>query len=376
MKKDNEISKNQKYLLITVIFAVLVLITVFTIECLSKDKKSSNELKTDYKNNLVKYDDVISRLDDSEESNIIVHCDCSEVTDYSDYYKARCEQYAINKSDAAKVVKKLASTSNAEELPTSTACAEYEFIFNDKNKEEIISGWTGENNMSILSSYDDHGYAFNFNENIIVFFDNIIANMNGNLHVIDEPFEITEKKPVLYLYPKKDKTKVTVSFAKPEKLTTTYPKFKDKWVVTANKNGDLTDANGNYYYALYWEEKQNKKVDFKTGYYVTKDDAISFLEDKLKYIGLNDKERNEFIMYWLPILEKNKKSVVHFELTEERQKYNEIKIEPKPDSLLRISMHVKKVDKKPKNLEKQQLSNFKRKGFVAVEWGGVIHKSK
>ena len=186
----------------------------------------------------------------------------------------------------------------------------------------------------------------------------------------------TVKKPILYIYPKKNKTKVTVSFENPNLLTTTYPKYNKKWVVTANKNGDLTDKNGNYYYGLYWEEERNLNIDFSQGYYVTKENAISFLEDKLKYIGFNDKERNEFIIYWLPVLEKNKKSIVHFELTEERNEYNKINISPKPDSMLRVSMHVKKVDSEPHNLERQHMKHFNRKGFTVVEWGGVIHDEK
>ena len=75
-------------------------------------------------------------------------------------------------------------------------------------------------------------------------------------------------------------------------------------------------------------------------------------------------------MYWLPILEKNKKSLVYFELTEEKQKYNELKIEPKPDSLLRLTIHIKKVYRK-KDIKEQYLPTFNRKGFIAVEWGGV-----
>ena len=186
-------------------------------------------------------------------------------------------------------------------------------------------------------------------------------------------YDVTEKKPVLYLYPKKDNTKITVTFKHPEKLKTTYPKYKDKWVVTANKNGTLTDKKGNTYYALFWEEKGNSDIDFSKGYYVTKDDALTFLEDKLKYIGLTDRERDEFIMYWLPVLEANGKSIVYFEQTKEREDYNKIYIEPKPDSMLRLAIHIKKVDKKPKNLEKQRLDHFNRRGFAAVEWGGIIH---
>ena len=51
-------------------------------------------------------------------------------------------------------------------------------------------------------------------------------------------------------------------------------------------------------------------------------------------------------MYWLPILEQNQKSLVYFETTESLQKENELIISPKPDSLLRIRMHVKKVNHK------------------------------
>lgn len=178
-------------------------------------------------------------------------------------------------------------------------------------------------------------------------------------------------KPVLYLYPE-EKTEVTINFEKEDNLTTTYPKFKDEWNVTAYPNGDLYDKDGKYYYGLYWEEDSNHKVDFKEGFYVSKDNAIKFLEEKLSIIGLNEKERNEFIMYWLPILEKNEHNLVYFELTEERNTFNKIEISPKPDSLLRMAIHVKKVNGK-QNIKEQKLEKFERNGFVAVEWGGILY---
>ena len=179
-------------------------------------------------------------------------------------------------------------------------------------------------------------------------------------------------KPVLYLYPEKE-TKVTVTFDNESNLTTTYPKYESSWVVTAKPNGDLYDVNNKYYYALYWEEKANHEVSFDEGFYVTKDNAINFLEEKLSYIGLNDKERNEFIMYWLPILENNEKNLIYFELTDERDKYSKINISPKPDSMLRIAMHVKKVNNKV-NIKEQKLTKFNRTGFAVVEWGGVNYE--
>ena len=176
-------------------------------------------------------------------------------------------------------------------------------------------------------------------------------------------------KPVLYLYPEED-TNVKVSFEKPELLTTTYPKYNNGWNVFVDKSGNINDGKNNYY-ALYWEEQPTKKESFNEGFYVEKDNAIEFLEEKLSIIGLNDRERNEFIMYWLPILEKNKKSLVYFELTDEKQKANELIIEPKPDSLLRLTMHVKKVNRKIE-IKEQKLNTFERIGFTAVEWGGIV----
>ena len=180
-----------------------------------------------------------------------------------------------------------------------------------------------------------------------------------------------KRKPVLYLYPETE-TNVEVKFSKPELLTTTYPKYVDSWNVKVLPSGDMYDQNGKYYYALYWEEIITNKYNFNEGFYVEKDNAIEFLEEKLSILGLNDKERNEFIMYWLPILEQNQKSLVYFETTESLQKENELIINPKPDSLLRIRMHVKKVNHKTE-IKEQELSHFERKGFAAVEWGGIIY---
>jgi len=176
-------------------------------------------------------------------------------------------------------------------------------------------------------------------------------------------------KPILYLYPTEE-TNVNVSFSNPAQLTTTYPKYYGGWSVKALPNGNIYDLSGQEYYALYWEEQSSYKPDQSTAFYVTSDNAIEFLEEKLEYIDLNDHERNEFIMYWLPILESNKQSVVRFAFTEELQTDNELRISPAPDSLLRVRIFVEKVEENP-NLPEPTLQHFERKGFAAIEWGGT-----
>ena len=129
---------------------------------------------------------------------------------------------------------------------------------------------------------------------------------------------------------------------------------------------------GRNLYCLYWEGNQKQEYEFKDGFVVAGKDSAKFLEEKLSIIGLNAKERNEFIMYWLPIIESNEHNLIYFELTEELQKQNELIITPQPDTLIRIRMHVMKVDKNTK-IKEQYLSTQDRIGFTAIEWGGVIY---
>lgn len=259
------------------------------------------------------------------------------------------------------------------------------YITDDKEYNEKILEWKKEYYYhSMLSGYWDEyvteeetkpaGYYFIFeydkndDSGVEIYFNQETKEI--------KKYELEEiggyAKPVLYLYPE-EKTEVTINFEKEDNLTTTYPKFNSEWNVTAYPNGDLYDKDGKYYYGLYWEEDSNHTVNFTEGFYVSKDNAIEFLEEKLTIIGLNAKERNEFIMYWLPILEKNEHNLVYFELTEERNAFNEIEISPKPDSLLRMAIHVKKINGK-QTIKEQKLETFKRNGFVAVEWGGIAYK--
>lgn len=256
-----------------------------------------------------------------------------------------------------------------------------DYVIAQDNDRIILANISGKVIYDFGDSKDvkDYFYSFEYDGKLLVQF---LKNNTGNC--IEYSYDLEKKtgevndtecagvaKPILYLYPEKE-SDVTVKFSNPEILETTYPKFNGKWEVKAKSNGDLYDKSGKYYYALYWDEKKVHSVDFSEGFYVDKDDAIDFLEKKLSYIGLNDKERNEFIMYWLPVMEKNGKNLVYFELTEERESYNKLLISPKPDSMLRLVIHIKKVDKKV-NIPKQSLSKFRRVGFTVVEWGGTTY---
>ena len=74
-------------------------------------------------------------------------------------------------------------------------------------------------------------------------------------------------------------------------------------------------------------------------------------------------------------MEENGDNLVHFVFTKEREKENKLYIEPKPDSMLRLEIVIKKVNKKV-NIKEQKLEHFDRVGFTVVEWGGTIINKK
>ncbi|MBR6504602.1 MAG: hypothetical protein IKT41_02640 [Clostridia bacterium] len=180
-----------------------------------------------------------------------------------------------------------------------------------------------------------------------------------------------DDKPIIYLYPTEE-TAVSVKLGNPEKITCSYPKYVDGWNVIAKPDGTLTyTETGRELYSLYWQGKDaNDKMNSKEGFVVKGEDTIRFLEEKLEILGLNQKEAEEFIIYWLPKMESNKYNYIRFASMEEIEEYMPLEINPKPDTIIRILMEFKGLDKYIE-IPEQKLETTTREGFVAVEWGGT-----
>ena len=102
-------------------------------------------------------------------------------------------------------------------------------------------------------------------------------------------------KPIIYIYPEEE-IEVEVKVSNPEKFTCTYPKYKDSWKVLAKPTGDLVDIEtGKKLYSLYWEGLNTTKPNYKEGFIVKGEEVATFLEEKLEILGLNEREKEEFI---------------------------------------------------------------------------------
>ena len=184
-------------------------------------------------------------------------------------------------------------------------------------------------------------------------------------------FEEATRKPVIYLYPERE-TDVHVELELTEsELNTTYPKYNNGWDVTAYPDGTLlNNADGSHHRYLFWDAVNCRtRFDFSKGFCVAGSDTESFLKEKLTYMGLNEQEMNEFIVYWLPLMEHNAYNLISFQ-GDAYTNSAKLKITPTPDSECRVFMAYVPLENAVA-IEPQQLETFERNGFTVVEWGGA-----
>lgn len=177
-----------------------------------------------------------------------------------------------------------------------------------------------------------------------------------------------DEKPVIYLYPQ-EKMDVQVKLHYQGDLQVTYPSYDDGWQVTAYPDGTLINkADQDEYSYLFWEGTASIPYDFSTGFVVAGQDTEAFLKETLKAMGLIPKEYNEFIVYWLPKMIHHPYNLISFQ----QEAYTDralLDIIPEPDSLLRVFMAFKPLDR-PIAVAEQAIDPFVRQGFTVIEWGG------
>jgi len=177
-------------------------------------------------------------------------------------------------------------------------------------------------------------------------------------------------KPVIYLYPTKTE-QVSVKLDPVGGFKYTEPAYNSGWNVLAQPSGTLTLDGKNYPY-LFWEGWGGLYQTPDKGFVVAKNDVHSFLVEKLAKLGLNQKESADFMEFWEPYMNSSPYYFVTFMGNSVMDRIAPLSISPKPDTIIRILMDYKPLDK-PIAIEGFDISTPQRNGFTVVEWGGVKH---
>ena len=175
------------------------------------------------------------------------------------------------------------------------------------------------------------------------------------------------KKPVIYAYGY-DSIDVTLNFDENTKLTCAYPVYDGHWHF--NMKSDKFIGVDRAYDYLYYEAVSTDDFDLSQGFCVKREDTITFLEDALRKMGLNDRESNDFITFWLPDMMQHEYNLISFQ-NQEYAKFVGLTVNPKPDTSIRVYMVWKGLEE-PVAVEPQTIEcNAFRQGKTIVEWGGT-----
>jgi hypothetical protein len=180
-------------------------------------------------------------------------------------------------------------------------------------------------------------------------------------------------KPVIYLYP--TQTQIIRVKVEPEGgMLASEPAYDNGWYVTADPSSNLTNLkDGKTYPYLFWEGRGGMYSMPKLGFVVSQAELASTITDKLKLYGLNDKEIQDFLEYWLPFMQEKPYYFITFLNTQQVDKLAPLSITPKPDTIIRVVMDFAGLDKATQVVG-YNIRTPERKGFTVVEWGGVKRK--
>lgn len=217
-------------------------------------------------------------------------------------------------------------------------------------------------------------------------YDEIITRMHDfkSQHRVHIEFTATQNimilevdKPVIYVYAE-DETECKLNLEPRSELTFTYPKYDSGWSFSTHPTGNVL-VNGEYYPYLFWEgettklEYKYRESRFINAFQIKADTVIPFLETQLENLGLNDREKTDFITFWAPRMITQEYALVQFMWDEEYSKtIADLNMSPQPESSRRFFMFFSGMDEYSEDIGvvAPQYPKFERKGLTLIEWGG------
>ncbi|UWX57311.1 hypothetical protein NY406_08855 [Chlorobaculum sp. MV4-Y] len=143
------------------------------------------------------------------------------------------------------------------------------------------------------------------------------------------------KKPALYLYPVRT-AKIEVRLSPEGKLIRTIPDYNNRWRVTVQKDGMIDSG----YHYLFYEVALDKKIELpRHGWSVRYDNLSGWFDTNLREMGLNQAEAEDMKEYWLKNLPESPCYTIKLIEPDVVNKRLGLKIQPKPDSLLRVLLN-------------------------------------
>lgn len=183
-----------------------------------------------------------------------------------------------------------------------------------------------------------------------------------------------DAKPVIYLYPLTT-TNVSVMLTVPGRITQSIPFYpQDGWKnISARPDGTFSYL-GNSYSKLFYEASVIPIDPPKKGFVVSINNSLEKLSDIAIELGFTRPERQELVAYWVPKLKELQAPYIFISVFDQQSKdlIDHVHITPKPDTFIQHIFYFKPLFKFEHFPPLSFPAPPQRKGFTAVEWGGIV----
>lgn len=176
-------------------------------------------------------------------------------------------------------------------------------------------------------------------------------------------------KPNIYLY-SEEPIEVDVRFTEEQWLTETIPEYSLGWNTRLHGDGDITCQNEQYDFLFYESIASQALVVKEGGWIVEASRREEQLLDILAQYDFNEEETEDFIEFWMEMLEEDVDYVMYPQDTACVDKQMPIVITPQPEQITRLWFAFEEYD--GQEVKAPQITPIVRVGFTVVEWGGFF----
>lgn len=169
--------------------------------------------------------------------------------------------------------------------------------------------------------------------------------------------------PNLYLYPETEiDVRVQLGFPAGGHVIESDPPYRDGWDVRVRPDGIIDGAYG----YLFYEANLPQEINTDAGWLLNGGDLEAELRSLLARIGFVGREIDDFVEYWVPVLEGSPWYGVY---PQDPESLVTLEISPAPVRVLRTLLLIRPFSYPMSIPAPPDPGPFVRDGFVAVEWG-------
>ena len=182
-----------------------------------------------------------------------------------------------------------------------------------------------------------------------------------------DSLDLIVRKPNIYIYPTAPiDLHLQISFPNGGQIIKSIPAYNGEWEINVQPSGLIN----NQYEYLFYEARIPQLVQRDFGWVINGTDLPTFFKENLASLRFSMKEIDDFVEYWIPLLDPKKNYVIYPQFNDNLDEIVRLKFSKTPDNVIRI-FYLLEEHREDETINMPYLPATTREGFTVMEWGVV-----